>query len=45
MSDPDQSVRRDAELDDAALEDLDVEGDDAEKVVGGRITCPCEGGE
>jgi hypothetical protein len=27
-----------------ALEDLDV-GDDAEKVIGGRISCPCEGGE
>jgi hypothetical protein len=27
-----------------ALEDLDV-GDDAEKVIGGRIECPCQGGE
>ena len=27
-----------------ALEDLDV-GDDAEKVIGGRIECPCMGGE
>ena len=27
-----------------ALEDLDV-GDDADKVIGGRISCPCEGGE
>jgi hypothetical protein len=45
MSDPDQPGRREAELDEAALEDLDVQGDDAEKVVGGRIECPCTGGE
>lgn len=30
--------------DEKELEDLDVE-DDADKVIGGRISCPCEGGE
>ena len=30
--------------DEQELEDLDV-GDDAEKVIGGRIACPCQGGE
>ena len=45
MSEPDPSAQSETELDRAALEDLDVEGDDAEKVAGGRITCPCEGGE
>ena len=27
-----------------ALEDLDV-GDDADQVIGGKIECPCMGGE
>jgi hypothetical protein len=30
--------------DEQELEDLDV-GDDADKVIGGAISCPCEGGQ
>jgi hypothetical protein len=43
-TDPEKPNPDDDEIDRLALEDLDV-GDDAEKVVGGKISCPCEGGE
>ncbi len=39
--DPEQSKD---DSDEQELEDLDV-GDDADKVTGGMISCPCEGGE
>jgi hypothetical protein len=39
--DPEQSKD---DSDEQELEDLDV-GDDADKVIGGAISCPCEGGE
>ena len=44
MSDTEKSGQGEDESERQALEDLDV-GDDAEKVIGGRISCPCEGGE
>ena len=47
MTDPDkrdQPAQSEDELDRQELEDLDV-GDDADKVIGGKISCPCEGGE
>jgi hypothetical protein len=44
MSDAEKMDQSDDESERQALEDLDV-GDDAEKVIGGRISCPCEGGE
>jgi hypothetical protein len=44
MSDAEKTEQGDDESERQALEDLDV-GDDAEKVIGGRIECPCQGGE
>jgi hypothetical protein len=44
MSDAEKMDQGEDETERQALEDLDA-GDDAEKVVGGRISCPCEGGE
>jgi hypothetical protein len=35
----------DAQVDEDALKDLDVDQDDADKVIGGRLSDPCEGGE
>ncbi len=40
-TDPDEKKDDD---DEQELEDLDV-GDDADKVIGGKISCPCEGGQ
>jgi len=36
--------RQQDDVDEEVLDDLDA-GDDAEQVVGGKATCPCEGGE
>ncbi len=44
MTETEKTDQGDEESERQALEDLDV-GDDAEKVIGGRISCPCEGGE
>jgi hypothetical protein len=44
MTDSEKTDENADESERRALEDLDV-GDDAEKVIGGRISCPCEGGE
>ena len=35
----------DAQVDEDPLKDLDVDQDDADKVIGGRRGDPCEGGE
>jgi hypothetical protein len=35
----------DAQVDEDALKDLDIDQDDADKVIGGRRGDPCEGGE
>ena len=43
-NDPEKPNQKDDDADRLALEDLDA-GDDAEKVIGGKIGCPCEGGE
>ena len=44
MTEPEKTDDGTDESERQALEDLDV-GDDADKVIGGRISCPCEGGE
>lgn len=44
MSDAEKTEPGEDESERQALEDLDV-ADDAEKVIGGRIECPCMGGE
>ena len=44
MSDAEKLDQNEDASEREALDDLDV-GDDAEKVIGGRISCPCEGGE
>lgn len=44
MSDADKPEQSDDESERKALEDLDV-GEDAEKVTGGTVACPCMGGE
>ena len=35
----------DARIEEDTLKDLDVDQDDADKVIGGRLSDPCEGGE
>ena len=44
MSDAEKTEPGDDESERQALEDLDA-GDDAEKVIGCKIACPCMGGE
>jgi hypothetical protein len=44
MSDAEKRDQNDDESEREALEDLDV-GEGADKVVGGAINCPCEGGQ
>jgi hypothetical protein len=39
------SEQDEAQVDQEALRDLDVDEDDADKVMGGRRGDPCEGGE
>lgn len=38
-------TERDPNQQDAAVEDLDVDQDEADAVKGGRLADPCEGGE
>lgn len=39
------SEQDDAQVDQEPLKDLDVDQDDADKVIGGLRSDPCEGGE
>ncbi len=44
MSEPEQQAEAE-NLDERLLEDLEVDDDAADKVKGGSISCPCEGGQ
>ena len=44
MTESEMPSESDEQAERQALDDLDV-GEDADQVIGGRISCPCEGGE
>ena len=45
MADDERNEQGEAESGEEALRDLDVDPDEAEKVAGGRLGDPCDGGE